>query len=154
MVTSVSVFEHADLLNEALETAKQRLLIMSPWVRNAVITTDFIAKLEKRLRAKVQVTIAHGIGDNDLGSDESALKRLSNLAKRFENFTFVRVANTHAKILIFDDQWVTTSFNWLSFRGDPNRTYRMEEGTLVKVPAKVQERYEHYLAVIEDQKRA
>lgn len=152
LVTSVSVFEHADLLTEALETATQRLLIISPWVKNSVVTTDFIAKLERRLRANVQVTIAHGIGDNDQGSDESALRRLRNLAQRFDNFTFIRVANTHAKILIFDDQWVTTSFNWLSFRGDPDRTYRMEEGTLVRIPAKVQEHYARYLAMISDQR--
>lgn len=153
MVTSVSVFEHADLLAEALDTAKRRLLIISPWVKNAVVTTDFIAKLERRLRAKVSVTIAYGIGDNDDGSDQSALKRLRNLADRFDNFTFVRVTNTHAKILIFDDQWVSTSFNWLSFRGDPDRTYRMEEGTLVRIPAKVQEQYERYLELIEEKKR-
>lgn len=153
LVTSVSVFEHADLLAEALETANQRLLIISPWIKNAVVTTDFISKLEKRLRAKVQVTIAYGIGNSDEGSDEKALRRLRNLAQRFENFTFVRVTNTHAKILIFDDQWVSTSFNWLSFRGDPDRTYRMEEGTLVRIPGKVQEQYQRYLALIEDQKR-
>ena len=122
-------------------------------VRNAVVTTDFVAKLEKRLRAKVEVTIAHGIGEDDSGSDESALRRLSNLAARYENFTFTRLANTHAKILIFDDQWVSTSFNWLSFRGHPDRTYRMEEGTLVRIPSKVQEQYERYRALISEQRR-
>lgn len=153
LVRSVSVFEHADLLAEALETAKQRLLIISPWVRSAVVTTDFVSKLEKRLRAKVEVTIAHGIGNDDSGSDESALRRLSNLASRYENFTFARLTNTHAKILIFDDQWVSTSFNWLSFRGDSNRTYRMEEGTLVRIPRKVHEEYERYRAMVNEQRR-
>jgi hypothetical protein len=154
LVRSISVFEHADLLTEALDTAKTRLLIISPWVKNAVVTTDFIARLEKRLRAKVQVTIAHGIGDNDDDSNASALRRLQNLAARYDNFDFVRLENTHAKILIFDDCWVSTSFNWLSFRGDPDRTYRMEEGTLVAMPKKVQEAYERYLALINEQKRA
>lgn len=154
LVRSVSVFEHADLLTEALETAKERLLIISPWVRNGVVTTDFLAKLERRLRAKVEVAIAYGIGNNDSGSDESALTRLKNLAVRYENFTFRRLPNTHAKILIFDGHWVSTSFNWLSFRGDPNRTYRMEEGTLVSIPRKVQQQYEHYLKLIIDLGRA
>src|SRR5690606_7692574 len=49
MVTSVSVFEHADLLAEALDTAKRRLLIISPWVKNAVVTTDFIDNLQRLL---------------------------------------------------------------------------------------------------------
>lgn len=153
LVRSVSVFEHADLLAEALATAKRRLLIVSPWIRGAVVNTDFIAKLEKRLRAKVTVTIAHGIGDDDTGSDERALRKLKNLADRYENFEFVRLKNTHAKILIFDDVWVSTSFNWLSFRGDPDRTYRMEEGTLVAIPPKVEQQYEQYQAMIQHQKR-
>lgn len=67
---SVSVFEHADLLAEAHLSAVHRLLIIAPWVKSAVANTDFIAKLEKRLKAGVEVTIAHGIGDDDRGSDE------------------------------------------------------------------------------------
>jgi hypothetical protein len=154
LVRSVSVFEHVDLLAEALDTAKTRLLIISPWVRSAIVTTEFVAKLEKRLRSKVEVTIAHGIGGDDSGSDDYAIRRLSNLASRYDNFTFARLANTHAKILIFDDRWVSTSFNWLSFRGDRDRTYRMEEGTLVSIPSKVQEQYERYRALVNDQRRA
>lgn len=151
MVRSVSVFEHADLLALALDCAESRILIVSPWVRSAVVTTDFIAKVEQRLRAGVQVTIAHGYGDDDKGSDDFALRRLENLANRYEHFEFVRLKNTHAKILIFDGQWVSTSFNWLSFRGDPERTYRMEEGTLVSIPSRVDQEYVRYLKLIQDQ---
>lgn len=152
LVRSVSVFEHADLLAEALSMAKHRLLIIAPWVREAVVDTDFVAKLEQRLRRGVEVTIAHGIGPNDKGSDESALNRLSNLAARYDKFTFVRMKNTHAKILIFDDIWISTSFNWLSFRGDSDRTYRMEEGTLVNIPARVDQEYARYLALVDEQR--
>lgn len=151
-VRSVSVFEHPDILDEALRTAKRRLMIVAPWVKNAVVTTDFVARLEQRLRAKVDVTIAHGYGEDDRGSDDGALRRLENLAKRYERFSFVRLRNTHAKILIFDDVWVSTSFNWLSFRGDSDRTYRMEEGTLVSIPSRVQKQYEHYLEVLDEQR--
>jgi phosphatidylserine/phosphatidylglycerophosphate/cardiolipin synthase-like enzyme len=152
-VRSVSVFEHADLLAGALDGSKRRLLIISPWVRSAVVTTDFIAKLERRLKAGVEVTVAHGYGDDDSGSDEYALKRLANLAGRYrERFILTRVKNTHAKILISDDQWVTSSFNWLSFRGDPERTYRMEEGTLVQIPAEVDKAYERYRGLISEQR--
>ena len=152
MVRSVSVFEHADLLSEALSTAQRRLLIIAPWVKKAVVTTEFVAKLEQRLRAGVDVAIAHGYGEDDRGSDDFALNRLRNLATRYEKFTFVRVKNTHAKILIFDDTWVSTSFNWLSFRGDAARTYRMEEGTLVNIPVRVEKEYLRYLQLIDEQK--
>ncbi len=154
LVRSVSVFEHPDLLAEALATAKKRLLIISPWVRRAVVNTDFLAKIETRLRRGVPVTIAHGYGDDDSGSDPDALQKLQNLASRFpDRFTFVRLKNTHAKILIFDEHWVSTSFNWLSFRGDPDRTYRMEEGTLVSIPNRVDKQYDRYLAMIGEQRQ-
>lgn len=151
-VRHVSVFEHASLLSKALDESQTRLLIISPWIRKAVVNTDFLARLERRLRAGVVVTIAHGYGVDDSGSDDQALQRLTNLAGRYSEFTFVRLKNSHAKILISDGAWVTTSFNWLSFRGDAERTYRMEEGTMVTIAANVDEAYSRYLALIDDQR--
>ena len=151
LVRGISVYEHADLLQEALSTARQRLLIISPWVKKSVVTTDFLALLEQRLRRDVEATIAHGIGDDEQ-SDEYALSRLTRLARRYPKFSFVRLKNTHAKILIYDGTWISTSFNWLSFRGDANRTYRMEEGTLVTIPTRVSKEYARYRAMIEEQR--
>ncbi len=150
-VRPVSVFEHPDLLAEALRSAAERVLIISPWVRRAVVDTPFIAALEQLLRRNVRVTIAHGYGPDDRGSDQDALTRLQNLATRYVNLSVVRLRNTHAKVLIVDGRWVSTSFNWLSFKGDPERTYRMEEGTLVSIPDRVDEAYDRYLEMIEDQ---
>lgn len=105
------------------------------------------------MKAGVRVTIAHGYGDDDSGSDERALRSLGNLAYRYpERFQLARLKNTHAKILIFDDSLIVTSFNWLSFRGDSDRTYRMEEGTLVSIPGRVDSQYNRYLQMIEEQK--
>ncbi|MEU7306137.1 hypothetical protein [Streptomyces sp. NPDC007206] len=148
-VRGVSVFEHPDLLDEALTTATRRLLLISPWVKKAVITTDFLSKLENRLRRKVTVHIAYGIGKDGGDSDPMALRKLENLAKRYpDHLTFSRLRNSHAKVLIFDDVWIATSFNWLSFRGDKDRTYRMEEGTLVRGASLVDHEYQRYLDLI------
>jgi len=50
------------------------------------------------------------------------------------------LGDTHAKILISDTKFaVVTSFNWLSFKGDPHRTFRDERGTLVSDPQKINE---------------
>lgn len=148
-VRSVGVFEHRELLAEALESSRMRILLISPWIKSAVVDTNFLSRLERRLRAGVRIHIAHGYGGDDRGSDLNALERLANLQRRFpELFTFARLANTHAKILIFDDRWISTSFNWLSFRGDPDRTYRMEEGTLVQIPDQVTAAYERYVGLI------
>jgi hypothetical protein len=152
VVRSVAVFEHRELLSEALQSASSRLLIVSPWIRSAVVDTNFLARLEQRLRAGVAVTIAHGYGDDDDGSDRDALRKLGNLQNRFSSmFNLARLKNTHAKILIFDQTWVATSFNWLSFRGDPSRTYRMEEGTMVRIPTLVDREYERYIELIKEQ---
>jgi hypothetical protein len=149
-VRSVGVFEHRELLTEALEFARRRILLISPWIKSEVVNKEFATRLERRLRAGTVVHIAYGFGKSDHGSDEEALKRLRNLQGRYPvRFTFARLANTHAKILIFDDKWISTSFNWLSFRGDPDRNYRMEEGTLVQIPTEVTSAYERYVAIIE-----
>jgi len=150
-VRSVDVHEHPQLLSMALNGAKKRLLIIAPWVKGGVVNTDFLSALERRLRAGVEVHIGHGYGPDDSGSDDFALRKLSNLAARHENLRIVRLKNTHAKILISDDQWVTTSFNWLSFRGDPNRTYRMEEGTLVQIPSEVNKAFRRYVEVLDEE---
>lgn len=148
-VRSVGVHEHPQLLSQALNGAKKRLLIIAPWVKGAVVNTDFIAAVERRLRAGVEVHIGHGYGPDDSGSDDFALRKLTNLAARYDKLRVVRLQNTHAKILIFDDQWITTSFNWLSFKGDPSRTYRMEEGTLVQIPSEVDKAFQRYVGVLE-----
>ncbi len=148
-VRSVDVHEHPQLLAKALNGAKKRLLIIAPWVKGGVVNTDFVAALERRLRAGVQVHIGHGYGPDDSGSDDFALRKLSNLAARYDKLRVVRLQNTHAKILIFDDLWITTSFNWLSFKGDPTRTYRMEEGTLVQIQSEVDKAFERYIEVLD-----
>ncbi|WP_433367671.1 hypothetical protein [Streptosporangium sp. CA-115845] len=151
-VRDISVHEHPEFLREALTGSARRLLIIAPWVKNSVVDTTFIGNLERLLRRKVKIHIAYGIGDDDRDSHERALSRLRNLATRFkENFTFARLKNSHAKILISDRTWINTSFNWLSFRGDPSRTYRMEEGILIRSSSHVDEAYEKYLRMIEEQ---
>lgn len=148
-VRSVDVHEHPQLLGKALNGAKKRLLIIAPWVKGGVVNTDFVAALERRLRAGVEVHIGHGYGPDDSGSDDFALRKLTNLAARYDKLRIVRLQNTHAKILIFDDQWITTSFNWLSFKGDPNRTYRMEEGTLVQIQSEVDKAFQRYVEILD-----
>lgn len=153
LVRGIGVLEHRQLLDQALTTARRRLLLISPWVKAAVVDTTFLGHLEQRLRQGCAVHLAHGYGDDDRGSDAKVLDKLRNLQRRFQDrFTLARLRNTHAKILIFDDTWVSTSFNWLSFRGDPDRTYRMEEGTLVQIPDQVSAEYERYVKLINEQR--
>lgn len=149
-VRAIGVFEHPDLLDEALTRARRRILLISPWIKRAIVNTDFLGKLEGRLRRNVSVDIAYGYSDDETESDADAVGKLHNLAKRYPQFfRFTRLNSTHAKVLLFDDVWITTSFNWLSFRGDPNRTYRSEEGTLVRGRQTADDQHQRYLAQIE-----
>jgi hypothetical protein len=67
----------------------------------------------------------------------------------FPNFRLVRKGDTHAKVLLVDSSFfVTTSFNWLSFRGDPKQPMREEEGTMVEGPTLVEDYYQKLAARI------
>jgi hypothetical protein len=85
------------------------------------------------------VHVGYGIGIDDADSHQRALDRLGNLSEKYANFVFRRLQNSHAKVLIFDGALVITSFNWLSFVGDPQRTFRDERGLLVRKPEVVVE---------------
>ncbi len=145
-VRFIKVFEHPELLRKALAEAKNRLLIISPWLSPVVVNRDFLSKLEAVLRRGVHVYIGHGIEQqNDRRNkeaDASAKTALDRLASRYENFHFKHFGDTHAKVLAWDSSCaVLTSFNWLSFKGDRNRGYRDEQGTVVTIASKVDEKF-------------
>ncbi|GAA3175919.1 MULTISPECIES: phospholipase D-like domain-containing protein [Streptomyces] len=153
-IRAIGVFEHAEILDEALTHARRRLLIISPWIKNAIITTTFLSRLETRLARGVKIDIAYGYEDNDTKTDLAAVRKLNNLVARYQDkITFTRLKSTHAKVLVYDDVWVTTSFNWLSFKGDPDRTYRMEEGSLIRNRQVTDAQYARYLELIDEQRR-
>jgi phosphatidylserine/phosphatidylglycerophosphate/cardiolipin synthase-like enzyme len=129
---NLDTFEHGPYLAEALTTARRRLLITSPWVRNAVVTKELMDNLWALARRDVTIHVGYGISPTAEGCDLSALGRLERLHENFANVVVGCLGDTHAKILIWDDFQIVTSFNWLSFRGDQDRTYRQEVGVLLK----------------------
>lgn len=149
-VRQVYVFEHAQLLDKALRECSQRLVIIAPWITGKVVDDMFLTKLAAVLRRGVKVYIGYGISQNPdkrlTEADKEAERNLARLAHEFKTFTFVRLGNTHAKVLICDSSFIVTgSFNWLSFRGDPNRTYRDEQSTLVEIPEHIEDVYQAQL---------
>lgn len=146
MVRALHVYEHAPLLMRALTEARSRLLIISPWIRANVVDEGFLSLLTQRLERRVRVFIAYGLGRIDRGEnqqDADALSKLQKLSARYPNLQFIRKGNTHAKVLIVDDEFcVTTSFNWLSFKGDPNQPFREEWGTYIEGRSLVEEYFQ------------
>jgi hypothetical protein len=144
-VRPIETFEHPKLLTRALTKSTERLVIVSPWVRRHVVNGVFLSDLEERLKRGVKVYIGWGMAEDTKveDADPEPLEALEKLARRYGNFSFVWFGNTHAKILISDQKFaVATSFNWLSFKGDPRRKFREERGILVKDPRVVDAQFE------------
>jgi hypothetical protein len=149
-VRVLGVYEHPPLLRSAFKNARERILLVSPWIRASVVDSSFIRAVTECLDRGVSITIGYGIGQRDHGEkapDRNARESLEALSTTFPNFRLVRKGNTHAKILLVDSQYfVTTSFNWLSFRGDPNQPMREEEGTLVEDQSAVDAYFDRMMA--------
>ena len=148
-VRPLAVYEHPPLLRRALEQAKDRVLLISPWIRQAVVTREFVETLDKALHRGVGIYVGYGLGEvdeNERPWDKQAREELEKLAERHPHFAFNRLGNTHAKVLIKDQEFfVITSFNWLSFRGNQNQTFREEWGALVAVPSVVENYFQQMI---------
>ena len=141
-VRPLAVYEHPRLLRNAISTARERLVIISPWVTPAVVDRELLQRLDQTLGRGIRVYIGYGLGEDSKGREENnaAIEGLERLERQHDGFTLKRFGDTHAKVLIKDREFfVTTSFNWLSFRGDSNRTFREEYGTFVGIEEKVEE---------------
>lgn len=148
-VRQVEVFDHSQYLREALETSRTRVMIISPWIKGMVVNETFLRLLEAALGRGVNVYIGYGLegeGRRETDLDREAVRKLGELAQRFGSLRFIYFGDTHAKVLVCDDRFViTTSFNWLSFLGDPERTYRDERGMYVGIPDEVERVFNSYL---------
>ena len=91
------------------------------------------------------MSIGFGIGEDDAAEkpwDADARRKLENLSKEVSRLEVRRLGDTHAKVLVKDSEFfVITSFNWLSFRGDPTKPFREEWGTIVRDQKLVDEFY-------------
>jgi phosphatidylserine/phosphatidylglycerophosphate/cardiolipin synthase-like enzyme len=124
-----------------------------------VVTFDFQRKLENRLREGLKVYIAYGIGEKGAQkrskpAELEAEAALQNLARTYSNLRLTRLGDTHAKILVSDSEYVVvTSFNWLSFRGDPNHTFRDERGVMIMIPSLVDAQFDEIVHRMDDMDR-
>lgn len=133
----IDTVEHRPFLDQAIAEAKERLLITSPWVRNQVVRDDLMRSLYSAANRGVKIHIGYGISPNADDCDARAVEQLKKFASNNKNVVVSCLGSTHAKILIWDDNSISGSFNWLSFRGDKDRTYRQEHSVLVLNQAQI-----------------
>ena len=110
--------QHRDILWCALRTATRRLLIASDQLGPEVVDNAFLRTLEERLISGVLVAIVYrrlSLHIDVAGAEPMA--QLAELQSRFSGRLQCIEARNHAKILVFDDVAVVSSFNFLSFEG-------------------------------------
>lgn len=128
--------EHRAVLERALDSARQRVVIVSPWLRTNAINGRLVERLLAALHRQVRVTIGYGIDDVDDAMTQRALGRLQKAKEA--GLVIKRLGDTHEKILLCDDKFaVITSFNWLSFRPWEGHAVRHETGLYTEDPATI-----------------
>lgn len=150
-VREIDTFEHALIFSDARRTTLRRLLIVSPWISGQIVDREFVSQLRSLARAGVTIRIGYGIDDKRAKSlrDRQAEDELLRLGREFKVVVVARLGDTHAKVLLWDDSLIVGSFNWLSFGGDEDRTYRQERGMLVRVRSAVESSWNEHSARIE-----
>ena len=126
----LSTYDHRPLLLDALENAQNTVVIVSPWIKSGGLNNEILGCIEKALQRNTRVIIGYGISKKE-DSDRWILKRLADIQKKKHGnkLLLVKLSNTHEKVLIKDNEYmVITSFNCLSFKGDPNKGFRQETG--------------------------
>lgn len=126
----VETYEHRSILINALKKAQKIVVILSPWIRFSGFDTELQNEIINALKRGINVIIGYGIAEKD-DSDPRAVEKLDNMRKKpyGKKLIFKKLGNTHEKVLLVDGEYVViTSFNWLSFRGNPNWGFRQESG--------------------------
>jgi phosphatidylserine/phosphatidylglycerophosphate/cardiolipin synthase-like enzyme len=144
---------------EALETAKERLLILSGWISSEIVNDDFLTALRAALRRGVRVWIGYGFDKGNARGEESRRRRdwqeaedsLKAVHKEFSStFVYRDVARSHEKRLICDNRFTFGgSFNLLSFSGEQRGRgkLRHEGADLIEDPEYCEELYQRYLSL-------
>jgi len=126
--------EHRDVLKHVFDTAKERVLIVSPFISSSAISADNIpALVSSAVRRNVQVAIYI---DDQLNRDSSGnLKRsaeegISSLVSAGAKVTVIK--GIHNKTLARDTNLIAEgSFNWLSAVRTAGGTHQREERTII-----------------------
>lgn len=132
----LNTYEHRPILIKALREAKSQVVIVSPWIKGDATDFELRSEIKNAMIRKVKVVICYGIGkkiDNDVKQAVDLLNKLKEDKSIGKYLSLIKLGNTHEKVLVCDNKFtVITSFNWLSFKGDPKRGFRQETGSLLE----------------------
>lgn len=132
----LNTYDHRPILIKALREAEKQVVIVSPWIRNDATDSELRGEIKRTMSRNVKVVICYGIAnkiDDDVKYTVDVLNKLKEDKSIGKYLSIIKLGNTHEKVLVCDDKFtVITSFNWLSFKGDPKRGFRQETGSLLE----------------------
>lgn len=135
----VKAQEHRRILTEALATAKEEVIITSPWIKRGATDSEIIKLIRAAVGRGVSVKISYGMPlesgrtlEEYIHKDVAEALEKIQKTKGGENL-LLKYGNTHGKVLVCDRRFcVVTSFNWLSYRG--GQGFRKENGMYSEIP--------------------
>lgn len=126
----LNTYDHRPLLIKALKESRKIIIIVSPWIKQSGTNQEILNLVDSAVQKNIRVVIGYGISEEEQ-SDKRIINKLREIQnkKYGNNLKIINLSNTHEKVLISDDNFmIVTSFNWLSFRGDPKFGFRQETG--------------------------
>lgn len=131
-----SLEEHRAILKEVLQTAKRRVLIVSPFITNSALKSDGIpGKVRSATGRGVSVSVFtdHKLNREDDGKGaikRSAQEGIAGLLRAGASVTVVN--GIHNKTLARDEDLIADgSFNWLSAVRTKGGVHQREERTMI-----------------------
>lgn len=113
--------DHPPLLKESIKAARETVLIISPWIKMRVLR-NLLPDLDDALGRGCEVWIGYGMPPSTMHKDKSDPEAIDALRSRAVNGLRLVDMWTHEKVLVVDDElYVNTSFNWLSYSGGDGR---------------------------------
>jgi hypothetical protein len=113
--------DHPPLLKEAFQSARKTIVLISPWIKMRILR-PLLPQLDDALARGCEVWIGYGMPPSTTHKDNSDADAITALKQR--ESVGLRLVDmwTHEKVLVVDDElYVNTSFNWLSYSGGDGR---------------------------------
>ena len=116
----------ADQMRRSVASANNEILLRFPWIKKGALSDVLLKALKSAVHRGTNIIVFWGIAgaEGDENSDLSAINTLRGIAdsKTGNAIAVVWTGMNHSKELLVDrEHYFGGSFNFLSFRGDPDR---------------------------------
>jgi hypothetical protein len=141
-VRSIHTRDHRPLLFEALRLAESEVLVISPWMNLRTVDSELCKAIRNATDRGVRVRIGFGFRSHrpsEQQRNEANVRAVLDILRRemhggrTDLVEVIDLVSIHHKVLVCDRKFcVIGSFNWLSYRGDPDEGFRQEVGCVVE----------------------